>query len=410
MAILVNRKYSSRMECVYYIFKSAYSKYGTHTSFKMQQLKFNEEDEFNTHQYCQLLVEGWVKYCPYLENQFDTSKCYATQSVESDSTKDKAVSDIIRSLEGMGFVQNVGASDFIITCKGEKWVNSEFGTREWQTLLDEAVLSYGPFVGFIYKIKAKNSSVVNLNEIYIGYPNTQETIKVTNGETYAMDESADYISVELSEGSQKDSVTRTRSKFVSLGVSTGLILPSNSVEVKESAYIQNRDFLNKKRLTIRNVKITNKMKDTLTRKLFVEHPLSFNHLVKEGKSLRENGIQTVREATLNSEAIIKKRRFIIVDILNRASKDSKAINLLELYNAMSALKDKLFVDKDERKHLMILQSELDIAALAGIPFEIITYEGKVMLEPLTQINENELRFGAPEEAIQLADIIWEKIR
>lgn len=409
MSRLVNRKYSSRMECVYYIFKSAYAKFGTNSSFTMQQLKFDEEDEFNTHQYCQLLEDGWVKHCPYLENQFDTSKCYATQSVESDSTKDKAVSDIIRSLEGMGFVQNIGGSDFKITTKGEEWINSDFGSTEWQSILDDAVLSYGPFVGFVYKIQAMDSRVVNLNDIYIGYPNTKETLELENGNQYIMEEGAEYITVELSEGSQKDSVTRTRSKLVSLGVSTGLILPPNSEEVEEPAYLQNRDFINKKKLSIRRVKTTEKMSEVLDRKLYIEHPLSYNHLVKEGKSLRENGIQAIREATLSSESIIKQRRFVIVDLLNRASQINSSIDLMSLYSAMAEFKNQIFVEEDESKHLLILQSELDIANLAGIPFDIINDEGKIMLKPLTEINENELRQGAPEEAIELADLIWEKI-
>lgn len=409
MSRLVNRKYSSRMECVYYIFKSAYAKFGTNTSFTMQQIKFDEEDKFNTHRYCQLLQDGWVKHCPYLENQFDVSKCYATQSVVSDSTKDKAVSDIIRTLEGIGFVINIGGSYFKITTKGEQWVNSEFGSTEWQSLLDEAVLSYGPFVGFIYKIKACNSNIVNLNDIFIGYPNTKENVKLDNGNEYITEERTEYITVELSEGSQKDSVTRTRSKLVSLGVSTGLILPPNSDENNEPSYLQNRDFINKKKLSIRKVKITKKMLEILSRKLYVEHPLSYNHLVKEGKSLRENGIQIIREATLNYESIIKQRRFVIVDLLNRASKINSLIDLMSLFNAMSEYKSQIFVEKDDSKHLSILHSELDIANLAGIPFNILTDNGKILLKPLTEINEKELRKEAPEEAIKLANLIWEKI-
>src|SRR5690625_7561772 len=97
MAMLVNRN-SSRLECLYYILQSAHAKFDTKLEFEMKDLKYDEEDEHNVHEYCGLLKEGFIKHCPFLENQFDSSKCYATRSIEYDSTKDKNISDVIRKI------------------------------------------------------------------------------------------------------------------------------------------------------------------------------------------------------------------------------------------------------------------------------------------------------------------------
>jgi hypothetical protein len=403
LARLVNRKYSSRLECVYYIFKSAYYKFGTDTEFRMQELKYDDEDIHNTHKYCQLLEEGFVKHCPYLDNQFDPSKCYATQSVESDSTKDKAVSDIIRSLEGMGFVKSTENKKFLITEEGEKWVNSKFGSFEWQEIIDQAVLSYGPFVGFLFKIKQQDKDIVTISDIYIGYPNTEETIQVEVDGVLK--------NIELSEGSQKDSVTRTRSKLVSLGITSGLIIPPNLQENSDKVppHVEYREFINQKQLRIRRIKKTKKFKDVTSKKLYVKHPLSYDHLIKDVRALRENGIEVVRKATLQSESVIKNRRFIIIDLLNRASKENKSISFKKLYTCLEEHMQNFFVEKDKTKLIHILQSELDIAFVAGLPFELVRENTDLRIKPLTEVNEMELYKGAPDSLIHLANSLWGKV-
>ena len=104
MALLLNRKYGSRLECLYYILTSCYNKFGTSNVFSLKDLKYDDDDSKNVHQYCQQLQNILGRQCcPYLNNPLSLSKCYATQSVDSDSTKSKAVSDIGGSLEALGF-------------------------------------------------------------------------------------------------------------------------------------------------------------------------------------------------------------------------------------------------------------------------------------------------------------------
>ena len=108
MAKLLNRKYGSRLECLYYILTSCYKKFNTTKTFELKDLKYDEKDKENVHHYCKQLKNILeIQYCPYLINPLNLSKCYATQSVDSDSTKSKAVSDIGGSLEALGFIIRV---------------------------------------------------------------------------------------------------------------------------------------------------------------------------------------------------------------------------------------------------------------------------------------------------------------
>lgn len=401
MAMLVNRN-SSRVECLYYILQSAYAKFDTKLEFEMKDLKYDEEDEHNVHEYCGLLKEGFIKHCPFLENQFDSSKCYATRSIEFDSTKGKHISDVIRTYEGLGFIIATKKSKFKITTEGENWVKSEFGTKEWQDLIDAAILSYGPFVGLLYQVKLSEEELISTNKFHVGYPNTIEVVEVETEEGL--------IDITLSVGSKNDSVTRTRSKLFSLGYTSGYWIPSKSDEKStELPHIKNREMLNQSRLNIRKIKVTDLVDEITNKKLYVSHPLSYNHLLKNVESLRENGIEYERQATMKAKPKVINRRFLIVDILNRISKEDTTINLENLYSFFEEIGNELFIEKDKTKWLQIFQSELEIAFLVGLPFEIIEKDNELVINPLTIINEKELREGAPEASIKMSEEIWAKV-
>lgn len=152
MAILLNRKYGSRLECLYYILKSRYQKYGKNSFFSLSDIKYDDNDPYNVHNYCSLLIDCVGKRCcPFLQNPLNISKCYATQSVESDSTKSKAVSDIGGSLEALGFITRTG-NKYRISDSGEQWALSSFDSKAWHDIALKGVLSYGVVVGFIKKI------------------------------------------------------------------------------------------------------------------------------------------------------------------------------------------------------------------------------------------------------------------
>lgn len=207
MALLLNRKYGSRLECLYYILKSVYAKFGTDHEFALKDFKYDEDDDNNVHNYCQLLctVVG-RKCCPFLVNQLNSSKCYATQSVDSDSTKSKAVSDVGGSVEALGFIYRSSRNKYKITKDGEKWVKTDFESEEWEELARQGVLSYGVAVGFLSKIQ-ELPDVFTYQGLNLSYPNTTEMVEYK-------DDNGNVITINLSTNSQRDSNTRTMSRLI----------------------------------------------------------------------------------------------------------------------------------------------------------------------------------------------------
>lgn len=396
MALLLNRKYGSRLECLYYILISCYKKYGTNTTFKLGDLKFDEEDVDNVHSYCQLLNERLGrKYCPYLKNPLNASKCYATQSVKSDSTKSKAVSDVGSSLEALGFMKRTGKT-IKITSKGEQWANSVFETEEWKRLALEGVLSYGVAVGFLHKIK-KLSDEFTYSGIYLGYPRTEE-------EVIYVDNEGNEINVSLSTDSKNDTNTRTISKIIGWCVSVGLIEPlTNNIIESPLAHIKFRDFVNEDKLKVRNFKKTSLCKLLFNDNLYIENPLSYKHLHKNVGSLRERGGEELREVTLKYVNQILNRRFVFVYILNKFKLDGKSLNLDKLIEVMNMHKEEFFSDNSDP--YLIMESECEIADIAGIPFEM---EGNNLL-PLTVLNEDVLLEEVPDYVLKLAKDIFNRM-
>ncbi|HJB78678.1 MAG TPA: hypothetical protein H9767_04230, partial [Candidatus Nosocomiicoccus stercorigallinarum] len=94
MAVIVNRKYGSRLECLHTILKQIELNSKSY-NFTFNDLKYDSEKKYTVMDCCPLLKENLGRrYCPYLENPLDDSKCYATQSINSDTTKSKAISDV----------------------------------------------------------------------------------------------------------------------------------------------------------------------------------------------------------------------------------------------------------------------------------------------------------------------------
>lgn len=387
MSLILNRKYGSRLECLYYILKSAYNKYGTNTTFSLSDLKYDDNDIYNVHQYCQLLIDIIDrKCCPFLTNPLNNSKCYATQSKLSDSTKSKAVSDIGGSFEALGFVCR-NKRNYKITPLGEKWVKADFFSKEWEDIAREGVLSYGLVIGFLNIIKGLPENF-STSGIYLGYPHTDEKIKY-------IDNGIEKI-INLSTDSQKDSNTRTLSRIIGWCVCVGLIEPLINCSSEQLSHIKYRSFLNNSELNTKKFKKTNLYYNFIKEKHYVKNPLSYSHLHKNVASLRENGGEDLRRLTLKYNSNILNRRFAFVYILNIYSQKNMKLNINKLINCMFKYKDFFFIDGNDIFDIMM--SECKIAYITGIPFEI---ENDNYLIPLSIINEKVLLEDAPKEIIDV---------
>lgn len=391
MSMLLNRKYGSRLECLYYILNSCYKKFGTTKYFSLNDLKFDENDINNVHCFCkQVKIILGRKCCPYLNNPLDSSKCYATQSIVSDSTKSKAVSDIGGSLEALGFISRK-EKNFIITQNGEKWIKSQYGTKEWEDVARRGVLSYGVVIGFLSKLRLLPNKFT-YSGIYLSYPHTIEKV--------------DYQGsiIEISTDSQRDSNTRTLSKIIGWCVTVGLIEPCG-VKVKDSlfAHIKYQDFLNAGELTVRNFVKTSLCDNLFKEKLYVSNPLAYSRLHKAVKSLRENGGDDLRNATLQYNSNILNRRFVFIYVLNYCSKKDVPFYFDVFMKAMKKYSACFFSKGNDENDIM--STECEIADIAGIPF----YIKDNLFIPLTTINENILLEDAPTDAIKIANLVIQEM-
>lgn len=398
MALLLNRKYGSRLECLYYILKSCYTKFGTEKEFVLKDLKYSDEDKYNVHNYCKLLHDCvGIKCCPFLVNPLNDSKCYATQSIYSDSTKSKAVSDIGGSFEALGFVKKSSKNKYKITKLGEEWVNTDFFSKKWSEISLQGVLSYGVVVGFLNKIKDYDDIFSYLG-IYLSYPPTKETVVYT-------DKLGDKKYVELSTDSQRDSNTRTLSRVIGWCVTTGLLQPilKDNDSIEELPHLRYRAFINSGELTIRKFKKTELCKNVFNNKIFVSNPLSYKRLHKDVKALRENGGEILRKATMAYNQNILNRRFVFVYTLNYFSKINKPLNFEKLIDEMCKYKSLFFSSGNSPYDIMVSESE--ISDIAGLPFK----EEKGLIFALTTIDENILQENAPIEIVNIADKISKEL-
>jgi len=396
MALLLNRKYGSRLECIYYILQSCYAKYGTTQKFTLGDLKFDPDDDDNVHKYCKQLIDCiGIPCCPFLQNPLNSSKCYATQSVDSDSTKSKAVSDIGGSLEALGFITRVDSRAYRVSATGEKWAKTDINTQAWLDIAREGVLSYGVIIGFLSKL-TELPDTFSYSGLYLSYPKTDEIVPYTDPHGHIS-----YISI--STDSQRDSNTRTMSRLIGWCVAVGLLEPKGVAGDASSslAHIKYREFLNAGELTIRTFKKTALCKSVFDTVRYVANPLSYKRLHKNVGSLRENGGEDLRRATMEYNENIINRRFVFVYALNHCAKAGRALDFQHLVDIMSQPKyaRKFFSPGNDGYDIM--SAEAEIADISGIPFE----DNDGMLNPLTSINENVLKEEAPTSAVRLAESI-----
>src|SRR5690554_2130603 len=224
MAILLNRKYSSRIECLYYVLKTALNNYED-SSFAISDIRFSDTAKDNVFNHCALLKSRFeIQYCPFLDNPLNSSKCYITQSTNYDSTKAKAASSVVRAWEALGFVE-AKEREFIFTKRGKQFASLRFEDPLWFEIMKQSVLSYGPIIGYL-ESAFKMKELFNSSELYVSYPKTNDPI-------------------ELSTFSTRDSNTRTVSLLTSWCLQAGLIEPVNLPNEQNTlAHLFYRDIVN----------------------------------------------------------------------------------------------------------------------------------------------------------------------
>lgn len=379
MSLLLNRKYGSRLECLHSILRTIYYQ-GKADNFQLSDLKYNSYEDHTIIEHCPLLKQTLGRYyCPYLDNSLDSAKCYATQSIESDSTKSKAVSDTAGSLEALGFIKKNNKS-YQITPFGEEFIQLDYLTDEMNNIIEKAVISYGPILGFLYKAYIEQGLEFNPSEIYIGYPKTKESIS------------------NLNLGSTNDSVVRTRSKLISWCLTAGLI---ESVKAESSdipAHKLYRDTLNAQRIGLRRFRISLKAKSYFDATPHIKNPLFYSRLNKNVGSKRERNGATQRITEIEINPILLKRRYFLIKILNYAGNQKKSISMKNLVKLFSDSPDfnSLILDKNRIEDT--IASELEIGVIVGIPFEVV---GDNIIRPISAIEESVLEIDAPLNEIEI---------
>lgn len=385
MAFLVNRTAAARIECLHALAQLIVSKFGTYGKpFSLKDVKFDRNGD-NIHSYCSLLREDDIvgAYCRFKENPLDDAGCSITNGVNSDSTKSKEVSNTINAMHALGFVERKGRK-VRITSLGVNFAKTKYGTDEMQKIIKRAVVNYGPIVGILARLQAnyKIGDTFNVGEISVGYPDPMESVNY-NGEP-----------VILSAGSKQDSNTRTKSCILAWLTTAGYIKPMNvTPSISPYAHIAYREYINREHRMEQMYEIVEFPSTEKT-----ERPLNYNNLTKMNFCLRENGMESVREATMYYEEKIKNRRFAILYLLNLAYENQTTLAVNDIVEVLRS-EPSLYVVSDYELEETI-NAEIEIAFMAGIPYVMILSNNKYRLQPIKGININELKEGAPEELIK----------
>ena len=145
-------------------------------------------------------------------------------------------------------------------------------------------------------------------------------------------------------------------------------------------------------------------KNFFNNKIVVNKPLSYLAMTKSTKSLREKHQEDIRSLSLQYENIIKNRRFAVVYLLAKCSKQDKNLNFERTINELKKFPKLFVIDLEEFDRIMYV--ELNITSVSGLPYKL---GEKKLLQPLTYINMNELCKGAPNSLIQTLDDIYPKL-
>ena len=387
MAELINRPPAGRIECLDYLLQNLVSRFKTDKEFSMNDAKFSGTRK-NVHDHCKLLrieVNLEIKYCPYITNPLSKAGCALTNSLVEDSQKQKAVSNTFNALHGLGLIER-SKSTSRVTSRGEKLSKVDYESKEAGKLIKESVSQYGPLVGMLGWIHTNNLVKFSTSSIPVGYPNSGDEIEV--GKT----------KIEISVGSQDDSNTRTRSVLLAWAVAGGFIEPLGwKNTLIDLPHLEFREYLLKEKRNDKFYIAKDTIKDFFSRKLIIERPLDYEHLVKDVNALREKGQKQIRDETKKVVEKIRNRRFAIIYLLNKAFTESRPLNFQSLLEFLSNHESLFVINSSQFKRIMT--QELNIAFSAGIPFSIKGGD----ISPLNGVNRNELIKGAPSKLVEVLE-------
>jgi hypothetical protein len=385
MAELVNRPAVGRIECLDYLILNLAERFGESHTFTLNDAKFSESRP-NVHAHCKLLKREEnldIHYCPYFTNPLSKAGCALTNSLVEDTQKQKAVSNTINALHGLGLIER-GSSTSTLTSLGKSFANLDFQSPEMSSVITEAVCQYGPLVGMLGEIYVKGYTKFSTGDISVGYPNSGDEITV-GGNT-----------VKISVGSQEDSNVRTRSVLLAWAVASGFIEPANwGTKTHKAPHLEFREYLLREKRADKFYIVTPKIKEFFSKSQVVSRPLDYEHLIKDVNALREKGQEQIRNETKKLVGKIRNRRFAIIYLLNDSFQNNidlefgKMVDFLEAFPLFFVIAEKAF-----RK---VMSQELSIAFAAGIPF---TLNGTQM-HPLNGVSTAELCKDAPRELLEI---------
>ena len=392
MSFLINRNPSGRIICLHALLKYLHNRFGSNP-FTLTGLKYDQDAKENIHQTCPSLVKHPsipFKVCPFLENPLSAAKCYLTQSVQEDKQKSKSVSDAFNALEGLGFVERLNKNGKI-TKEGIEFISEPYESPNTLIRLRNALVGYGPFIGLLYEI-SNNSGKIKRSSVKLGYPVTNE--KVIEGGK----------SITLSTGSQQDTITRTRSVLFIWAATAGFLLPEgiNEPTNKKLWHVSMLDYIKSKKWT-KNSFIIKLPKDMFKNKILVRQPLYYNAMTKSTKALRERNQESERSLTLKYEPIINNRRFAIVYVLAKKSNSNENLDFNKFVSELKKYPNLFVVSAEDFSDVM--EKELEIAIICGMPYK----RQKDILSPITKIDLEVLKVGAPDSLINTLDDIIKRI-
>jgi len=286
----------------------------------------------------------------------------------------------MNALDGLGLADR-GENDAKLTDRGINFASSDFSSKKWLTIIKKSVLGYGPFIGLLFEVSQRgnmNPRRIVKSDVVLGYPTTEETIKI-GGKL-----------VTLSTGSQDDTITRTRATLFSWAVLSGFALPENLSEPSDPELWHQHtiDHVKQEKWSTRvyNFYVPDNLFDGTH---FVDRPLNYTWMTKSTKALRERGQQETRELSLQYEPRVKNRRYAVVYALGICAEKNKRLNFPAFVKNLEQYPDLFVIEKS--RFLEIMKIEARIAIVAGIPYSV----DRDTLKPLTKINLNVLKIGAP---------------